>query len=70
MQRVTVMLLIVGLCCLPTRGQVNLPEGFEIVEFAESDYFTNGPSMNNCGQIMFDQRLGPNFQDREMFLYD
>ncbi len=70
MQRVTVMLLIVGLCCLPTRGQVNLPEGFEVVEVSRSDYYTGAPSMNNCGQIMYDMRLGPNFGDREMFLYD
>ena len=70
MSRVAGTLLIVGLSCAAARGQVNLPEGFEIVEFADSDYFTGAPSMNNCGQIMFDQQLGPDFADKEMFLYD
>ena len=34
-------------------GQVNLPEGFEIVEFGVSEEITGTPSINNCGQIVY-----------------
>ncbi|GAG52227.1 unnamed protein product, partial [marine sediment metagenome] len=45
-------------------------EGFEIVEITRSDYFTGFPTINNCGQIAFDQQLGPEHADKEIFLYD
>ena len=51
-------------------AQVEIPEGFEIVEITRSDYFTGFPTINNCGQIAFDQQLGPDFSSKEIFLYD
>ena len=51
-------------------AQVEIPEGFEIVEITRSDYFTGFPTINNCGQIAFDQQLGPEQADKEIFLYD
>ena len=51
-------------------AQVEIPEGFEIVEITRSDYFTGFPTINNCGQIAFDQQLGPEHADKEIFLYD
>ena len=67
MRHVIVMLSIVGLCCLPTVGQVNLPEGFEVVEIVRSDVQMNFPHINTCGQIVF-QWGRP--RDVDVFLYD
>ncbi len=36
-------------------AQVNLPPGFEIVEFAESDYSCTHADINDCGQIAYAQ---------------
>ncbi len=38
-------------------GQVNLPEGFELVEFGASGYATDGPRVNECGQIVFGKQV-------------
>ncbi len=50
------------------RGQVNLPAGFEVVEFAVSDVRTDGyMGINNCGQIVYTKGRG---DTGEIFLYD
>jgi len=48
-------------------AQVNLPEGFEIVEFAVNDKMTRSPAINNCGEIVY---VKDNKQDSRVFLYD
>ena len=66
-------MLVVGLVWLlggSAVGQVNLPEGFEIVDFAVSDDFTDPPSINNCGQIVFGKILQPSWDRANIFLYD
>jgi len=60
----------VFLTARPVLGQVNLPEGFEIVEFVVSEHYTDIPSINECGQIVFGKRLGSSWRDAEIFLYD
>ena len=64
MRHVIVMLSIVGWCCLPTRGQVNLPEGFEIVEIGTTDHFAGFPAINDCGQLVFAEQLGQLLADK------
>ena len=62
--------IIVGVAwmvCGFALGQVNLPEGFEIVEFAESDKLTRSPLINNCGEIVYVQ---DRFEDSRVYLYD
>ena len=54
----------------PAFGQVEIPEGFEIVEFAFSDTSTWPPAINNCGQIAFGKRLGRSQRTVEILLYD
>lgn len=51
------------------RAEVNLPPGFEIVEFAESEFGIVGVDLNECGQIAFGQWQGPNGHS-EIFIYD
>ena len=67
MRHVIVMLLIVGWYCSPGHGQVNLPEGFEVVEFLVSETSTGTPRINDCGQIVVkkDRR-----EKGKIFLYD
>jgi len=48
-------------------GQVNLPEGFEIVEFAVSDKRTDHPAINNCGEIVY---VKDKHENSRVFLYD
>ncbi|RJP38334.1 MAG: hypothetical protein C4547_04670 [Phycisphaerales bacterium] len=48
-------------------GQVNLPDGFEIVEFAESDTLTWSPRINNCGEIVYVQ---DRLENSRVYLYD
>jgi len=49
-------------------AQVNLPEGFEIVEFGVSPYFTDVPQINNCGQIVFGKAMEGHAW--RLYLYD
>jgi len=48
-------------------GQVNLPEGFEIVEFAVSDKRTDQPAINDCGEIVY---VKDKHENSRVFLYD
>ncbi len=48
-------------------GQVNLPQGFEIVEFAVNDKKTNRPAINNCGEIVY---VKDRFENSRVYLYD
>ena len=48
-------------------GQVNLPQGFEIVEFAEADKTRRSPRINNCGEIVYVQDRP---EDSRVYLYD
>jgi len=62
--------MIIGLALVlagSASGQVNLPEGFEIVEFAVNDKMTRSPAINNCGEIVY---VKDNKQDSRVFLYD
>ena len=69
--RYTLALIVAAaLCCTLVVGQVNLPDGFEIVVAATSDEFAGPPSINDCGQIAIMLRLGPSWADAEIFLYD
>lgn len=52
------------------RGQVNLPEGFEIVRFGYTENLCAHIQMNRCGQIVYLERLGPSTADQEIMLYD
>jgi len=65
---------VLGLCALlnsgdPTAlGQINLPAGFEVVEFAADDIRTSGlMGVNNCGQVVYMKGRGVT---AEIFLYD
>ncbi|RJP32708.1 MAG: hypothetical protein C4547_13400 [Phycisphaerales bacterium] len=63
--------LALGATLLASAGaSAQVPEGFEIVEFAEGDYFAGPPRMNNCGQIVYYQQVGPDWYDKEVFVYD
>jgi len=59
-----------SLCSTVAVAQVEIPEGFEIVEFAFSDTSTWPPAINNCGQIAFGKRLGRTQRTVEILLYD
>lgn len=48
-------------------AQVNLPPGFEVVEFAVSDKITYWPKINNCGEIVF---VKDRFENSRVYLYD
>lgn len=62
---------IAGLLFSAACGQVNLPPGFEIVDFAVSDDLTGTtPDINECGQIVFDKKLNNIWAHFEVFLYD
>jgi len=53
MRYVFLIVGVIGLLGGSAPGQVNLPEGFEIVEFGVSEEITGTPSINNCGQIVY-----------------
>ena len=62
--------MIIGLALVlaaSAAGQVNLPEGFEIVEFAVNDKITWVPAINNCGEIVY---VKDNNEDTRVYLYD
>ncbi len=52
------------------RAQVEIPEGFEVVEVFRSNRLTTFPDINECGEIVFDSQMGRDQKDREIFLYD
>lgn len=54
----------------PIAGQVNVPEGFELVEFGVSDLLTSFPSMNECGQVVYSKSSPSRRIPGEVFLYD
>ncbi len=58
---------VIGLLSGSSVGQVNLPEGFEIVEFAVNDKKTDAPAINNCGEIVY---VKDRFEDSRVYLYD
>jgi len=69
--RCTLALIVTAeLCSTVVVGQVEIPEGFEIVEIWSANYNTGFPTINNCGQIAFDQHLTAEHASREIFLYD
>lgn len=51
----------------PTLGQVDIPEGYEIVEFSVNDRMTRQPAMNDCGEIVY---VKDRFEDSRVYLYD
>jgi len=51
-------------------AQVNLPEGFELVEFGFSERFTDVPRINNCGQVVFGKKLNEGDHGWVLYLYD
>lgn len=53
----------------PLSAQVNLPPGFEVVEFAVNDYGSTNADINDCGQIALAQYQGSNGHC-EIFVYD
>ncbi len=53
----------------PALGQVNLPQGFEIVEFGFSEKQTSIPGLNGCGQIVY-HTGGFTQPTTEAYLYD
>ncbi|MBE7457919.1 MAG: hypothetical protein HS102_15070 [Planctomycetia bacterium] len=59
---------VAGLAC-HAQAQVNLPPGFEIVEFAENDYGIANVDLNDCGQVAYSQWQAPNGHS-EIFVYD
>jgi len=60
-------MLAAGICPLAVVGQVNLPEGFEVVEFLVSDAYAGTPRINNCGEIVVRKDRG---EKANIFLYD
>jgi len=65
-----IVMVAAGLWNCLAFGQVEIPEGFEIVEIASSDYGSGFPKINNCGQIVFDLQVGRDFTTKEIFRYD
>ncbi|GIK15080.1 MAG: hypothetical protein BroJett003_00440 [Planctomycetota bacterium] len=59
---------VAGLAC-HAQAQVNLPPGFEIVEFAENDYGIANVDLNDCGQVAYSQWQASNGHS-EIFVYD
>ena len=70
MRDVALMWLLLGWFGLPVYGQVEIPEGFEIVEIVSSEYPTGFPAINRCGQVVFDRQLERVSSSKEIFLYD
>jgi len=69
--RYTLALIVAAaLCSTVVVAQVEIPEGFEIIEFGFSDTSTWEPAINNCGQIAFGKRLGRRQRTVEILLYD
>ncbi len=69
MRYVPTLLLIAVALWSPVFAQVNLPEGFEIVEFGFSEKQTSIPALNDCGQIVY--HTGAFTQPAtEVYLYD
>jgi len=69
MRHILLLMFVVGVCCSRALGQVNLPEGFEIVEFAFSEKQSSSPGLNDCGQIVY-HKGGATHPETEIFLYD
>ncbi len=67
MRCVVALMLLVGLCGPAALGQVNLPEGFEVVDFVVSERYTGQPRINDCGQVVVKKDHGEN---GKIFLYD
>lgn len=63
-------LLVAGKPCLCAHAQVNLPPGFEIVEFAVDEDFTGTPDINDCGEIVIYKRLESQWSSSEVYRYD
>ncbi|RJP34850.1 MAG: hypothetical protein C4547_10240 [Phycisphaerales bacterium] len=61
-----ICLAFAGLLAGPARAQVNVPEGFEIVTFDRSPSLKVIPRINNCGQIVYQDRNG----DWDIMMYD
>lgn len=51
-------------------AQAEIPDGFEIVQIAQAEYFVGFPSINNCGEIAFDIKMSADPLDRDVFFYD
>jgi len=63
-------MVVAGLWTGLAFGQVEIPEGFEIVEIASSDYGSGSPKINICGEVVFELQLDPDLTTQEIFLYD
>jgi hypothetical protein len=48
-------------------GQVDIPAGYEIVEFAVDESMTNRPRINDCGGVVF---VKDRFENSRVYLYD
>lgn len=55
--------------CGGAMAQVNIPEGFEIVEFADTSQATGWPRINNCGQVVFWKGFADDY-GAEILVYD
>lgn len=60
---------VVGVSALSAGAlsQVNLPPGFELVEFGVNDKYTGVPAINECGQIVYTKDI---WENSRLFLYD
>lgn len=68
--RIRCLFVLASLSAAQAAAQVELPPGFEIVDFHVSDDYTQRPSLNNCGQIAYGKRFGSSWAQSEIFLYE
>jgi hypothetical protein len=55
----------------PTRGEVYVPPGFEVLQITDGPHLMySGPKINNCGQFVFAKSLDGSNEGLEIFLYD
>lgn len=68
--RIRCLFVLASLSAAQALAQVELPPGFEIVDFHVSDDYTQSPNLNNCGQIAYGKRFGSSWAQSEIFLYE
>jgi hypothetical protein len=58
------------LCVLTSTTLAQIPPGFELVRVTwEPQYYDGVPEVNDCGEVVFETRLGSSWADAEIFLY-
>jgi len=65
----TIIFMLAVLCPAMCLGQIELPEGFEIVDVVSDGDTVRVPAINNCGEIVFSQ-AAVEHETKEVYHYD